>query len=123
MDIGHEHILGAMEGGIDAWTASGRPVARIPVVDIEHLAPTIIDVRQANEYVTGHVPGARNVELAALPDESLPNGQITMMCGHGERAMTAASLLVAAGRSEVSAFDGGPETWSAVTGGSLEIGP
>ena len=45
------------------------------------------------------------------------------MCGHGERAMTAARLLVARGRHDVSVFDGGPDTWAAATGMALEVGP
>ena len=48
----------------------------------------------------------------------LPDGPITVMCGHGERAMTGASLLErpAAGTSSVLA--GGPDDWSAGTGTS-----
>lgn len=42
------------------------------------------------------------------------------MCGHGERAMTAASLLAAQGRRELIVLDGGPETWSGATGSPLE---
>jgi rhodanese-related sulfurtransferase len=42
------------------------------------------------------------------------------MCGHGERAMTAASILVDRGRDEVLVLDGGPDTWSAATGDPLE---
>ncbi len=33
LDVGHEHLLGELAGGIDAWTASGRAVATIPLVD------------------------------------------------------------------------------------------
>jgi hydroxyacylglutathione hydrolase len=42
------------------------------------------------------------------------------MCGHGERAMTAASILAASGHDRVSVFDGGPDTWSAATGRPLQ---
>jgi rhodanese-related sulfurtransferase len=45
------------------------------------------------------------------------------MCGHGERAMTAASILAARGRSDVSVLDGGPDTWSAATGLPLTVAP
>jgi rhodanese-related sulfurtransferase len=43
-----------------------------------------------------------------------------MMCGHGERAMTAASLLAAKGRSDLVVLDGGPDAWSTATGRPLE---
>jgi rhodanese-related sulfurtransferase len=45
-------------------------------------------------------------------------GPITVMCGHGERAMTGASLLEAAGH-DVSVLTGGPSDWVSATGGSL----
>jgi hydroxyacylglutathione hydrolase len=45
------------------------------------------------------------------------------MCGHGERAMTAASLLAARGRHDVSVLAGGPADWAAATGNDLDTGP
>ena len=82
----------------------------------------VVDVRQANEYAAGHVPGARHVELGAIPTTSLPDEPFTVMCGHGERAMTAASLLTARGHTHVSVLDGGPDTWAAATGRDLDTG-
>lgn len=123
LDVGHEALLGELDGGIDAWTATGRPEATIDVVDAHSMAPTVIDVRQHNEYVTGHIPGAISVELAAVADMPPPTSPVTVMCGHGERAMTAASILNANDQdSEVSVHDGGPDTWSASTGVDLEVG-
>ena len=42
-----------------------------------------------------------------------------MMCGHGERAMTAASVLAARGRTDVSVVAGGPDDWATATGRAL----
>ena len=39
-----------------------------------------------------------------------------VMCGHGERAMTAASLLERAGHDDLSVFVGGPDGWAQATG-------
>jgi rhodanese-related sulfurtransferase len=67
------------------------------------------------------VPGALHVELGRLRDldpSSLPDGPLTVMCGHGERAMTGASILRATGRG-VSVLSGGPDDWSASTGVAL----
>ena len=122
LDVGHEHLLGELAGGIDAWTASGRAVATIPLVDPAGMTGHVIDVRQANEYVSGHVPGAMNTELGAVADTDLAAGPVTVMCGHGERAMTGASILAAAGRVDVVVLDGGPDTWSTATGRPLETG-
>ena len=42
------------------------------------------------------------------------------MCGHGERAMGAASVLARAGHSDLVVLDGGPEDWASATGQALE---
>jgi hydroxyacylglutathione hydrolase len=88
----------------------------------------LIDVRQVNEYSAGHVPGAVNVELGAVTQAALKaadttdTAQITFICGHGERAMTGASIVAADRAAELVVYDGGPETWSAATGRPLELG-
>jgi hydroxyacylglutathione hydrolase len=47
---------------------------------------------------------------------------VTVMCGHGERAMTAASLLVRSEVTDVRVFDGGPNDWSRAIGQQLQVG-
>jgi rhodanese-related sulfurtransferase len=42
------------------------------------------------------------------------------MCGHGERAATAASLLERAGHTAVAVLPGGPADWAEGTGRMLE---
>ena len=122
LDVGHEHLLGELAGGIDAWAASGRMVGTIGLVDTARMTGRVIDVRQAIEYASGHVPGAMNIELGAVAAAHLPAGPVTVMCGHGERAMTGASILAAHGGVDVVVLDGGPDTWSTATGRSLETG-
>jgi hydroxyacylglutathione hydrolase len=122
LDIGHEHLIGELAGGIAAWIAAGRPVSTIALVKSAAITTIVVDVRQTNEYAAGHVPGAVNIELAQIPTSSMPAGPVTVMCGHGERAMTAASLLAASGRDDVVVLDGGPDTWSAATGRALVTG-
>ena len=41
------------------------------------------------------------------------------MCGHGERAMTAASLLVRAGHKDLRVARGSPKDWQRATGQAL----
>jgi rhodanese-related sulfurtransferase len=41
------------------------------------------------------------------------------MCGHGERAMTAASLLERAGHKDLRVAHGGPKEWQRATGQTL----
>jgi hydroxyacylglutathione hydrolase len=122
LDVGHEHLVGELTGGIDAWTAAGRPISTIPLVHAAGIAGSLVDVRQANEYESGHVPGSVNIELGSVRGAELPTGPTTVICGHGERAMTGASLLAARGIDQITVLEGGPDTWSATTGRSLGTG-
>ena len=122
LDIGHERLLGELDGGVAAWVASGRPLATTPVAGVDGFDGPVIDVRQASEFAAGHVPGVRNVELGSIPATPLPGAApVTVMCGHGERAMSAASLLAARGIL-ARVFDGGPDTWASATGRALAVG-
>jgi hydroxyacylglutathione hydrolase len=43
------------------------------------------------------------------------------MCGHGERAAGAASLLERAGHHHLAVLVGGPDDWAAATGKPLDV--
>lgn len=122
LTVGYEQLAGELGGGIDAWRAAGLPEARVDLVGAGGLRGTVVDVRQRDEYESGHVPGAVHVELGALPDAPVPDGPVTTMCGHGERAMTAASVLEQRGARELAVLVGGASDWSALTGEPLESG-
>ena len=59
--VGHECFAGWLEGGIESWIASGRPVERFEVVDANQVRKAILDgaavldVREPNEFQSGHV--------------------------------------------------------------------
>jgi len=118
--VGHDALLGELDGGIAAWTAAGLPVETTRLVTADHMAGTVLDIRLQNEWDAGHVPGAIHVELGDLAAAIAPDEPMTVMCGHGERAMSGASILQAAGHRDVSVLAGGPEQWQAVTGIDLE---
>jgi hydroxyacylglutathione hydrolase len=122
LTIGYENLAGELAGGIEAWKAAGLPIARVPLASAPEV-PTggLLDVRQQNEYEAGHLPDAVHIELGALVSRmsEVPAGPLTVHCAHGERAMTAASLLAAAGRHGVTVLRGGPEELAASTGERL----
>jgi glyoxylase-like metal-dependent hydrolase (beta-lactamase superfamily II) len=121
LDIGHDNILGELQGGIDEWRAAGRQIDGIPLVTPADIVATVVDVRQRSEYETGHVPGAIHIELGSLAHSAIPDGPVTVMCGHGERAMTAASILTGRGHRDVTVLDGGPDTWAEWSGLPLAV--
>jgi hydroxyacylglutathione hydrolase len=124
--IGYDHLVGELAGGMAAWRAANLPQAQLPVVEAEQLGDqpgVVLDVRQASEVADGHLPGAVAVELGALVGDQLPaelpDGPVAVMCAHGERAMTAASLLERAGHKELRVVHGGPRDWLRATGQAL----
>ncbi|MDY7106756.1 MAG: rhodanese-like domain-containing protein [Actinomycetota bacterium] len=121
LTVGHEQLVGIVDGGCAAWAGAGLSTATIPLVgsDAASGPGTVIDVRQRSEWGDGHVPGAVHVELGAIADAPLASGPATLMCGHGERAMTAAAILAARGHRELRVLAGGPGDWVAATGGRL----
>jgi hydroxyacylglutathione hydrolase len=124
--IGYDHLQGELAGGMAAWRAANLPQAQLPVVEAEQLDDqpgVVLDVRQASEIADGHLPGAVAVELGALAGDrlpaELPEGPASVMCAHGECAMTAASVLARAGRRELRVVHGGPRDWQRATGKAL----
>lgn len=121
LKIGYENLAGELEGGIAAWVGSGLQLNVTPVVTADRVSGAVLDVRQDSEFESGHVPGAMHAELGSLRSVagSLPKEAITVMCAHGERAMTGASILEREGFHDIKVLDGGPSQWSAARGQPL----
>ncbi len=122
LNIGVESIVGELAGGMPAWTAAGGPVIRTRLVRPDGVAGTVLDVRQDSEYAAGHLPGAVHIELGTLAGntDAAAAGPAVVMCGHGERAMTGATLLERAGRRDLAVLVGGADDWAKATGRSLD---
>jgi rhodanese-related sulfurtransferase len=77
-------------------------------------AVELVDVREADEWTHGHVPGARHVPLARVrsnPSEELGNGGIIFVCAAGVRSETAARLAIASGIENIYSLSGGTRGW------------
>jgi rhodanese-related sulfurtransferase len=123
--IGYDNVVGELDGGMDAWVSAGRAESRIPLLQAGELnGRQVLDIRQRAEYLDGHIPGAVHVELGDIPMSTarIPDKPTVVMCGHGERAMGAASLLEGAGHHDLVVLDGGPRDWMEATGSKLETG-
>ncbi len=123
-NIGYTNFAGELYGGVDAWTASGRVLVTTPLIAPASVSTRVLDVRQDNEFVGGHLPGAIHIELGELASHASDLGTVpvTVMCGHGQRAMTAATVLQRNGIRDVSVLDGGAHDWAKATGGALDPG-
>ncbi len=122
--VGYERLGGWLEGGMDAWAASGRPLASyettdMPAVHRERMAGedpgVLLDVRQPIEWLSeGVVSGSELIFVADLAQRltELPADEpVTVFCRTGHRASMAASMLEAAGREVRLVSSGGAADW------------
>lgn len=96
--------------------------ARAYLADKPVDAVTILDVRQPNEYQSGHIPGAVLAPLPALMDHlaRLDTGKpILVYCASGGRSRMAAQLLSGQGFVDITNLAGGFNAWS---GGTAFLG-
>ncbi|MFE0508886.1 rhodanese-like domain-containing protein [Streptomyces sp. NPDC058964] len=122
--IGYDRLAGRLADGMDAWRAEGGRIETIELVTADRIGTrSVLDVRQGAEFTAGHIPGAAHHELGdlAADGQDAADGAV-VMCGHGERAMTAASLLAARGARDLAVLVGGAGDWAKATGRRLETG-
>jgi hydroxyacylglutathione hydrolase len=106
------HVRGFLGGGMSAWRADERAVQRIEPIGTEELAerleaadpPLVLDVRGADEYAEGHIPGSLHIPYGELPQrlEEVPRGRtVAAICKGGKRSGLAASVLQREGFNDV----------------------
>ena len=120
--IGYDRVVGVLDGGIETWTASGRELTSYVIVTAAALAErldggdllAVVDVREAAEWHTAHIPGSVNVPAHDIPTAAfdLPRGvALAVHCGHDYRATLGASLLERAGYQHLVVVEDGWEGW------------
>jgi rhodanese-related sulfurtransferase len=115
--IGVDDVHGVLDETALAWQEKQGGLSSIPQVSPADAAATrtarIIDVRAGSEWAEGHVPGAIHIPLPELADRmsELPEGPLILHCQGGSRSVIAASMLEAAGRTDVANMDGGYAAW------------
>ncbi len=74
----------------------------------------VIDVREPDEYASGHVPSAINMPVGSLPQAAAAldhDAQILVICQSGHRSVTASKRLMKAGFTQVRNVTGGTSSW------------
>ena len=104
--VGYDICRGARRrhGGLDRCRSGDDLDARWSRRARDSTAERVLDVRQDASSPPGTCPAPSTSSSAPSPPRRRrwPTGRSTVMCGHGERAMTAASLLERAGRHDVA---------------------
>ena len=109
---------GVLDGGVEAWAASGRATGSYATASPQELCdalsgeepPHVLDVRQPLEWKWGTIPGSQTVFASDLPgreDEVPTDRPVYIVCSNGHRAAIAASLLDGKGPEPVLVGDGG----------------
>ncbi len=98
------------------------PVTEYPATygETDHI---LVDVREVDEYAAGHLPGAVNVPLSTITDntDKIPaDVTVLLVCQHGGRSQRAAEYLNSLGNYVTLVnLDGGTHDWM-VAGNPLE---
>ena len=114
--VGYDNVVGYLDGGIEAWKASGKSVGRINSITSDDFARNgngdaqVMDVRKPSEYEQGHLAEARNIPLDFFLEE-LKRVDVSkpyaVHCKSGYRSMIAASILQAKGMDNITDIIGG----------------
>ncbi|RRD79200.1 MBL fold metallo-hydrolase [Tannerella forsythia] len=115
--VGFDHVLGYLDGGFDAWKASGKEtdeVKRISANEFtQQFSPEeslVFDVRKESEYAAEHIKEAYSRPLAYINDwiQDLPRDRhFFLHCAGGYRSMIASSILLARGYRNFTDIEGG----------------
>jgi hydroxyacylglutathione hydrolase len=119
-------IVGHLRGGFATWADAAEPLESSGRLTVDQLAerldhggaeaPLVIDVRQAGEYATGHIPGSVHITAGSLQDRlaELPlDRPIAVVCASGFRSSIGASILRSGGFRDVSWVASGVPAWRA----------
>ncbi|MBC7983543.1 MAG: rhodanese-like domain-containing protein [Candidatus Obscuribacterales bacterium] len=87
-------------------------------IEKKDAAIVLLDVRTAEEFAQGHVPGAKNIphdQLAERVSELLADKdkEVVLYCRSGRRAGIAAETLQAKGFEKLLHLEGDMQKWSA----------
>jgi hydroxyacylglutathione hydrolase len=122
--VGLSNIAGYLAGGMTSWREEKRPVDRVERMTLSELherwdrdpgAIQVLDVREREEWDEGHIAGSTHTpyhDIRELPDGLDAGRPIAAICGTGQRAAVAASLLKRLGADNViHVADGGVPRW------------
>ncbi len=115
--VGFDHVLGYLDGGFDAWKASGKETDEVKRISANEFAQQfspeeslVVDVRKESEYAAEHIEAAYSRPLAYINDwiQDLPRDRhFFVHCAGGYRSMIASSILLARGYRNFTDIEGG----------------
>ena len=112
-------VLNALSAPL--WAADSLSVSELKQQMQDGKAPIIIDVRDEDEYLAGHIPGAIMVPAKQMEHhldmmEQYRKEDIVLYCQSGRRASAAATVLENAGFKNVKLLQGDYPGWKSEIG-------
>ena len=103
--VGFDHVLGFLDGGLEAWENAGFEIDNMQSVTPEVFAAdssdskTVIDSRKPGEFNSEHVQGAANFPLDTVNENftGLPKQEFYLHCAGGYRSVIMGSILKSRG--------------------------
>ena len=95
-------------------TDSTAEISTDDLVAVLQTGATVVDVRETNEYVAGHVPGALHIPMGQLPsrvDELDMGAPVYVVCASGNRSAAMTDFLTHTGFIAYS-IAGGTSAWA-----------
>lgn len=83
------------------------------LADVMSTGAAVIDVREPDEYLEAHVPGAQPIPMSQLADRQVEldkSAPVYVVCASGNRSAAMTDLLVASG-FEAYSVAGGTSGW------------
>jgi glyoxylase-like metal-dependent hydrolase (beta-lactamase superfamily II)/rhodanese-related sulfurtransferase len=115
--VGYDNTLGYLEGGIEAWKASGKDIDTLESISAEEFATrakaskiNVLDVRKDGEYLSMHLEDSQHLSLDFINEkmnEVDKNKTYYVHCAGGYRSVIAASILKARGFNNLIDIAGG----------------
>ncbi|MCB2005794.1 MAG: rhodanese-like domain-containing protein [Burkholderiaceae bacterium] len=112
-----------MKTALDLVAAAKSQIAEIPVDQAEAAirdADVLLDVREADEFAAGHLPGAIHAsrgmlefKLSSLPELGDRDKKFVLYCKTSGRAALAALAMKQMGYLDVHSIAGGYDAWVA----------
>jgi hydroxyacylglutathione hydrolase len=115
--VGYDNTLGYLDGGIKAWTSSGKEIDTLESISAEEFADRakasdikILDVRKDGEYKSMHLENSEHLSLEFINErmnDVSKDKTYYVHCAGGYRSVIAASILKARGFNNLIDIAGG----------------
>ncbi|MCK5680250.1 MBL fold metallo-hydrolase, partial [bacterium] len=119
--VGYDNIVGYMNG-LNSWIMAAEETGFLPQISVhslqhvleKHTNHIVLDVRNEQEWQSGHIDKAQHLPLPQLINQGFSceiDQHISIICMSGYRSNIAASILKQRGYKNVYSVIGGMSTW------------